>query len=83
MSGIVRQYVAEAVATFNDQHYLACAVLLGGAAEALLEQMYAALGPHLGSGEKHYTDTLKGKRWASQRFEYARSQMTPTSTRST
>lgn len=71
----VLRYVAESVSTFNTQHYLAAAVLLGVAAETLLEQLYDAIGKHLGAGTAAYLTNLQQKRWASQRLEYARERL--------
>lgn len=71
----VLRYVGESVSTFNLQKYLASAVLLGVAAEELLEQMYKALGAHLGAGGAAYLQKLQSKRWASQRLEYARQRL--------
>lgn len=73
----VLRYVGESAATFNNQHYLASAVLLGVAAEALLEQLYEALATHLGSAKAEYTAKLNAKRWTSQRLEYARARLAP------
>jgi hypothetical protein len=71
----VLRYVGESVSTFNMQNYLASAVLLGVAAETLLEQLYFAIGKHLNADEAPYTSKLEVKRWASQRLEYARSRL--------
>ena len=73
----VLRYIGESIATFNNQHYLASAVLLGVAAETLLEQLYDVLGTHLAVGASEYASKLQAKRWASQRLEYARSRMRP------
>jgi hypothetical protein len=70
----VVRYVGEAVSTFNHQEYLASAVLLGVAAEELLEQLYESIGAHL-LDNSDYRSKLNTKRWASQRLQYARDRL--------
>jgi hypothetical protein len=72
----VVRYVGEALSTFNHQEYLASAVLLGVAAEELLEQLYASIGSHVSDGSD-YRSKLAAKRWASPRLQYARNRLQP------
>ena len=48
-------------------------MLLGVAAEELLEQLYESIGAHLSDTE--YRAKLNTKRWASQRLQYARDRL--------
>jgi CRP-like cAMP-binding protein len=49
-------------------------VLLGVAAEELLEQLYESIGAHL-PDSSDYRSKLNTKRWASQRLQYARERL--------
>lgn len=66
---VMRAYVDEATATFESQHYLASMVLLGVAAETLIERLYSSFAKHLNTNAKvTFEASLKSKRWASTRF---------------
>jgi hypothetical protein len=68
-SEVIMRYVSEAAATFSDGRYLAAAVLVGVAAEELIEGLYMSFDAHLPAEKREeFNRKLKQRRWASERF---------------